>query len=350
MTKKIPLLLSFLFCCCIQIQAQTPLAGYQTFSAIANGYYYAVHQKIHTRTNGTQKILRRDFVRFYLQTTTSSGTVLANNFGGVPFVKEISVDNPSTSEQGFIQSMLLQLNVGDSATFAVRAEDLFNAIKRPISKQINKDELLYYTFKILKKQIWEEVARDNKQAVFEQSKKDEKEIASFVAKNLPGAKRTYSGLWYKIEFQGEGDFAVEDDVVAINYTGRFLGGQPFGSSNQDGRLLEFPVGRGFVIKGLDEALPLLREGAKATFVVPSYLAYGSEGWGSLIPPDTPLVFEIDFVDILLHKIIIQNKARLNAQDQSRAKEEGMTLEEYFESIEKEMRKGKIKGIKFGGGK
>lgn len=350
MIKKLLILFGLQLCFCFNIQAQMPPSDFETSSAIANGRYYALYQKIHSRNNSTKKILRRDFVSFYLQTATASGKVLVSNFGEVPFTKEISVDDPETGEEGFIQSMLLRLNIGDSATFAVKAEDLFQAIKRPISPKINKDELLFYTFKILQKQIWEEVERDNKQSVFDQSKKDEKEIASFVAKNLPGAKRTYSGLWYKIEFQGEGDFAVEDDVVAINYVGRFLDGQAFGSSDKDGRLLEFPVGRGFVIKGLDEALPLLRKGAKAIFVIPSYLAYGSEGWGNLIPPDAPLVFEIDFVDILLHKIIIQNKAQLNAQDKSKAKEQGMSLEEYFESIEKQMRKGKVKNIKFGDGK
>ncbi len=350
MTKKTLLLLVLLFCTCLGAKAQSVPAGYETFSAIANGHYYSVHQKIHTRTNSAKKVLRRDFVSFYLQTATSSGKVLVSNFGHEPFTKEISVDNPETGEQGFIQSMLLNLNIGDSATFAVKAEDLFKAIKRPIAKQINKDELLYYTFKVLQKRIWEEVERDGKQTVFDQSKKDEKEIASFVAKNLPGAKRTFSGVWYKIDFQGEGDFAIEDDVVAINYIGRFLDGQTFGSSDRDGRLLEFPVGRGFVIKGLDEVMLLLKKGAKATVVIPSYLAYGNEGWSNLIAPDTPLMFEIDFVDILLHKIIIQNKARLEAQDKSKAKEKGMTMEEYFESIDKEMRKGKIKNVKFGDGK
>ena len=47
-------------------------------------------------------------------------------------------------------------------------------------------------------------------------------------------------------------------------------------------------------KGWDEGLQLLNKGAKATFVIPSKLAYGEQGF-QVIQPYTPLVFDVEMV-------------------------------------------------------
>ncbi len=348
MTQKIFLLL---FCIvCLSEVSTAQLAGYKPFTATVNGWNYTLYAKKHQHKKGSKKVLLRDFVTFHIQTSNAAGKVYKNTFGAAPTVKELSADDPQYANYGFTQSMLLEMNIGDSTSFAVRTEDLFRALSRPIPDYLADEEYVFYTLKTLKRQIWGEVQNDVKQKDFDQQKKDEKIIAAYVAKNMPNAKKTYSGIWYTMEHQGEGEFAVENDVVAIDYRGRFLDGTIFGSSDQDGRLLDFPVARGFVIRGLDEVMPLLREGAKATFVIPSYLAYGEEGWGDLIPPDSPLIFEIEFMDILLHKIIIENKGNIKSEDNAKAKEKGMSMEEYLQFIEKEMQKKRIKGIKFGGGR
>ncbi|NJL15201.1 MAG: hypothetical protein HC913_20800 [Microscillaceae bacterium] len=176
---------------------------------------------------------------------------------------------------------------------------------------------------------------------------DEKQIAQFVSKNLPGAKKTYSGIWYTLEYQGEGAFAQVDDIVALRYTARFLDGKTFGSSDTEGELYEFPVGHGLSLLALDEIMLLLREGAKGTFVIPSYLAYGQDGRQGLVPPDTPILLEIEFMDTVVKKIIIENKGKILQEEEAKAKEKGMTREEYFEYIQKEIEKRKIKGVKFG---
>lgn len=63
------------------------------------------------------------------------------------------------------------------------------------------------------------------------------------------------------------------DIVRIHYTGTLLDGSPFDSS--DGRdPLEFEVGSGQVIAGLDVALPGMAVGDKKTVNVPCSEAYG----------------------------------------------------------------------------
>lgn len=63
------------------------------------------------------------------------------------------------------------------------------------------------------------------------------------------------------------------DTVGIHYTGTLLDGTKFDSS--EGRdPLEFEVGSGQIIPGLDEALPGMSVGDKKTVDVPCAEAYG----------------------------------------------------------------------------
>jgi peptidyl-prolyl cis-trans isomerase A (cyclophilin A) len=59
------------------------------------------------------------------------------------------------------------------------------------------------------------------------------------------------------------------------------------------------LGVGRVIRGWDEGLALLTKGTKATFIVPSHLAYGPGGAGNgVIPPNATLVFDVELVNVI----------------------------------------------------
>ena len=61
--------------------------------------------------------------------------------------------------------------------------------------------------------------------------------------------------------------------------------------------MKFPVGEGRVIKGWDEGVALLNEGAKATFFIPYQLAYGEKGSSPDIPPKTDLLLYVEVTDV-----------------------------------------------------
>ena len=69
----------------------------------------------------------------------------------------------------------------------------------------------------------------------------------------------------------------------------------FDSSYKRNQPLRFNVGIGQVIEGWDKGILLLKEGDKARFVIPSELAYGSRGAGGVIPPNAPLIFDVELV-------------------------------------------------------
>ena len=52
-----------------------------------------------------------------------------------------------------------------------------------------------------------------------------------------------------------------------------------------------------MIRGWDEGIMLLNEGSKATLYIPSGLGYGTRGSGKVIPPNSPLIFEVELVEI-----------------------------------------------------
>ena len=112
-----------------------------------------------------------------------------------------------------------------------------------------------------------------------------------------GFKKTDSGLRYQIIQEGNGKKANKGDNVSVHYKGQLLDGTVFDSSYKRKQPLDFTVGIGQVIAGWDEGLQLLKVGDKARLVIPSNLAYGSQGAGGVIPPDAPLIFDVELVAV-----------------------------------------------------
>ena len=116
-------------------------------------------------------------------------------------------------------------------------------------------------------------------------------------KKVVGFEKTNSGLYYQITHNGNGKKAEAGQKVAVHYTGMLLDKTVFDSSYRRKEPLQFTVGVGQVIAGWDEGILLLHEGDKARLVIPSELAYGSRGAGGVIPPNAPLIFDVELVSV-----------------------------------------------------
>ncbi len=112
-----------------------------------------------------------------------------------------------------------------------------------------------------------------------------------------GFEETSSGLRYQILQKGNGVKAEKGQTVSVHYKGQLPDGTVFDSSYKRKQPLEFPVGVGQVIAGWDEGIQLLNVGDKARLVIPSDLAYGSQGAGGVIPPDATLIFDVELMDV-----------------------------------------------------
>ncbi|MHA6495280.1 FKBP-type peptidyl-prolyl cis-trans isomerase [Pseudomonas borbori] len=120
---------------------------------------------------------------------------------------------------------------------------------------------------------------------------------AFLAENAKrdGVTVLASGLQYEVLNAGDGAMPSRDDTVRTHYHGTLIDGSVFDSSYERGQPAEFPVGG--VIAGWTEALQLMKAGSKWRLYVPSELAYGEQGVGS-IPPNSVLVFDVELLDVL----------------------------------------------------
>jgi FKBP-type peptidyl-prolyl cis-trans isomerase FklB len=106
---------------------------------------------------------------------------------------------------------------------------------------------------------------------------------------------TDSGLQYEVLEPGSGDTPGPRSTVVTHYHGTFVDGTVFDSSVDRGEPAEFGVDQ--VIPGWTEALQMMSVGDKWRIACPPKLAYGDQGAGDAIPPDTALVFEIHLIAI-----------------------------------------------------
>ena len=134
---------------------------------------------------------------------------------------------------------------------------------------------------------------DREKKIAEAKAKADAELDKLAA----GFQKTASGLRYQILQKGNGAQAEKGKKISVHYKGQLADGTVFDSSYQRKQPIDFTVGIGQVIKGWDEGLQLLKVGDKARLVIPSQLAYGSQGAGGVIPPNATLIFDVELMAV-----------------------------------------------------
>ncbi|MGZ4055750.1 MAG: FKBP-type peptidyl-prolyl cis-trans isomerase [Bacteroidia bacterium] len=287
----------------------SPYPGYEMSE---NGLY----SKFYTHDEKGVKPKEGDVVRIIMSWKNSKDSVLFDSKKANPNgTNYIEFPLQKSTFKGSFEDALYSMSVGDSASFIISADSVY--LKTFQAKQlppyITKGTMLTFETKLLKVTAKAEVEAERNKKMEEQKKMMEErknaepqELAKYLADNKITTKPTASGLYYIEKVKGKGAKPAKGNTVKVNYTGRFLNGKVFDTSDEatakEAGLynaqrpygpIELPIGVGKVIPGWDEGIMLMSTGAKGQLIIPSALGYG-QGGGEM-PPFSPLVFDVELV-------------------------------------------------------
>ncbi len=132
---------------------------------------------------------------------------------------------------------------------------------------------------------------------------NDQQIQNYIRQNnLTNVQSTGSGMYYKITTSNPaGRKPVLGDSIYLFYKGTLIDGTPVDTTSEvRNRPAKLILGTNNIVEGLEEALKLMREGEKATVMVPSYLALRNNGtWR--IPPYAVLIY-----DVKINKLVTED--------------------------------------------
>ncbi len=213
----------------------------------------------------------------------------------------ICMAQPSQHELDF-SHLMIGRHVGEHISVAVLADSLAHTMGGAQRMQNNfpmytegNGDAMYYDFVITNAMTEAEYVAKLQNDEAAASEQEAAAREQYLKDNNITAKPSATGLYRIITQEGNGKKVAKGNTVSVHYTGRLLDGTKFDSSLDRNEPISLQVGAGQVIKGWEEGLEGLKEGTKATLIIPSDLAYG-QGNGP-IPPFSTLVFDVEVVSV-----------------------------------------------------
>lgn len=274
-------------------QAATPMSD-AGFVKSDDGLDY----KVVTKGTGTQTGKPGDIgemnIRFSIGDTVMINSYEMNNH--LPVTQQFQ----APAMKGDLMGGLMKMKAGDSMVFRMLLDTLAARANQPKPNWAKPGDYAVWEIKMVS-------VKTKAQAEAETAKKDGAQKAAddkilqayFQSKGIKNLKKTPSGIYYTVKSPGTGLNPKAGQKVTVNYTGQTLKGVKF-DSNVDPSFshvepFSFDLDKGSVIKGWDQALAVMKKGMKATFYIPSPLAYGANSPSPKIGANEILVFDIELL-------------------------------------------------------
>ena len=167
-----------------------------------------------------------------------------------------------------------------------------DVLKEGIADVIEKNDL-----KMSPEEITETINKSFEEFKAKAESKNAEAGKKFLEENKEkeGVVETASGLQYKVITEGQGEKPGASDFVTTHYEGKTIDGKIFDSSYKRNEPANFPVNG--VIAGWTEALQLMSVGSTYELYIPSELAYGKQGAGADIAPNSTLIFKVELLAV-----------------------------------------------------
>ncbi|MFM2135201.1 MAG: hypothetical protein RL021_601 [Bacteroidota bacterium] len=246
-----------------------------------------------------KKPVMGDYVTMELVCHTDDTVMIDTRKLGTPFRLQLkTIPFVGSYEEG-----LLLLGVGDSATFFVSADSLYESLFADV-KQVRQSDtklkpgsFVQYDVKVLKVQPYSEAEIEMQMQYSKLQRQEKKVLTEFIERNKIDASPDSNGLYKIMTVQGSGLRIDTGKSVTVYYRSRLMDGSLI-SATEKGKPMRFVPGRNEVLKGWEIAFRNARVGDRFSLIMPSSLAYGETGLKDattakyIVPPYSTLIFDI----------------------------------------------------------
>jgi len=252
------------------------------------------------------KVILNGVAQLHLKYQTENGVVLfttEDRGGPVPV-------RTSTDDRGLFAEVVNALSIGDSVTFEIPAENLYEKTYQVnLPDSIAKGSMLKFNLGLsntMTLTVMEALRHEEEERRMAEIEKIEKEqlrtdigaIDLYLEGNGINAVKLKSGIRYVLHKKGKGPKPVNGQMLKVHYVGKFFNNdEVFDQSDKEGEPFSFSLGSG-VINGWSLGFAELREGSSATLYIPSPLAYGLTGFPGAIPSSSILVFDVELIEVV----------------------------------------------------
>ncbi|BDQ11267.1 FKBP-type peptidyl-prolyl cis-trans isomerase [Sediminibacterium sp. TEGAF015] len=241
------------------------------------------------------------FVKMHVEyKLPAKDSLLSSSFGRIPVY--FMVDSAQKAKHSFIE-IIDKCAPGDKVEFVMSVDSLKKFGMLEYNNIFKEKDQINGRVEVMKVFATQELMMADYKAEMDKERAREiKELKDHLAKKNLKAQELPTGVF--VEVTNAGDATAKADSgkqVSVMYRGTFLDGKKFdGNMDTDSpnrQPLQFVIGTGGVIKGLEDGLKMFAKGGKGKIFIPAMLGYGPNGSAPVIPPYAALVFDVEVLDV-----------------------------------------------------
>ena len=195
---------------------------------------------------------------------------------------------PHPGFKGDLNEGIAMLSKGDSGVFIVNSDSLIYKTFRMKQRPPGIDSNGYFFFHIHLVSF-----QTSESMIFN----EEVLLKKYVADNKITATPNSMGL-YIIEKQAGTGIKIDSGCqVKMNYKVSLLDGKELFSTFERPDPVKFEYGKRIDTQGFEYAVSALKKGSKARIIVPSSLAFGRRGSGTMVAPYQSLIYDVEIIDV-----------------------------------------------------
>ena len=250
---------------------------------------------------GAAKMLPRpgEMVFCHYIIETEEGVTIFNSYTELQRPDRIPMQTPAFS--GDIFDALQMMSIGDSMQFLISADSFYSITRKSetLPQEVKPGSNLVFTIKMEDIMSEEDYKTFLNQEQYQRWVNESQAMDSFFRSQDWKDTKLENGLRYFINQETNGTPVVKGKEVTFHFIGTVLStGTEFSNSYFSGKPARFVVGDPAVRPEIMTLMLMqLKEGEKATFLVPFDHAFAERGLANLVPPYATVIYEVNLLSV-----------------------------------------------------